>query len=479
MFRVDNIMSSGSNVDNIYDLLFTIYIGKSIKEEMGREPEYTGLIFSDDLDNLYNNVNLINILDEAYEKGWLNSTHSFYRHRLSLDKIKDSEMDLNNSKLIAFMGDMSDFTLQSVYSNEFIRENTPQQVRNSQFQFIYMALIAKLLVLRYMEFNRYKENSGVFDNPIVLKLKPELMDNKTNLVYLTHVINYPEVKSLISIQDMFYINEYSTLLYYAWGYDNQTKGLFKSKGFTIEEKFEKINSDSKYSVNMPVLLYKKFENFNSTKDSRLESVELCLMRGHDDIHLNLEKTRITNTKIGVLTEINQNRYTKEINSLRLTTRELDYNPEYESFNINSIGIDGFMMASIRKNGKSKKVIKEDFLDPSFEEDLFIKDLDLNSKVKLLINPENIIDVSNEDEIVENQIEVVMNQADATFWLLKDWGVSFDEDLFKEIYKEDFEYWEPMYEMSLLKLYKALKESDMETNRLSAEILGNLYNKKNS
>ena len=277
---------------------------------------------------------------------------------------------------------------------------------------------------------------------------------------------------------MEYINMYSTFLYYAWGYDQQTKGLMKSKGFTVEDKIKAIESNPKYENNLPVLLYTKKENYNATKDSYIETADLAIIRNYDEQYLFIEKTRITDTKVGRIAETNQNRIIKEINSIRINMDDLEYNPEYETFNLSNIGIGGTMMAGMRKNGKSKKAIKEDYIDSTFEEEEFIKELDANSNVRIFINPSNILNELDEDEVVNNRIEVVMTQVDAVYWLLKDWGVQFDEERYKELYKDSFEYEVPLYDMELPVLYKALQASDMEINQIASSVLSSIFDSKN-
>ena len=480
MFRIENIMQSNPTIDNIYDLVFLVYVGRYIKQELQQDPDYSSINVDPSMTcpDMMKNKNLIEFLKDSEVQGGLNTTLSFYRSIVELD-INTDNLEENFANLVPYTGSIDMLGVKSDYKDmDFISELS-KYAKNSQFQFIYISLVARLLVLRYISNNLQKSGySEVFDSIISLQVRAELLYFKTSLVYLTHIINYPEVKSLIAIQDMEYINMYSTFLYYAWGYDQQTKGLMKSKGFTVEDKIKAIESNPKYENNLPVLLYTKKENYNATKDSYIETADLVIIRNYDEQYLFIEKTRITDTKVGRIAETNQNRIIKEINSIRINMDDLEYNPEYETFNLSNIGIGGTMMAGMRKNGKSKKAIKEDYIDSTFEEEEFIKELDATSNVRIFINPSNILNELDEDEVVNNRIEVVMTQVDAVYWLLKDWGVQFDEERYKELYKDSFEYEVPLYNMELPVLYKALQASDMEINQIASSVLSSIFDSKN-
>ncbi len=478
MLRIENILPTTHSIDNIYDLMFMVYVGKSITEEISEEPDFSGVKLDESLVALFYNKELIEALDLAYEAGWINKTLSFYQQRLDRE-INTRKLKENSNAIIPYFGDLSPLGVINNYTVKDFINTSLNSISNPQYQFMYVGLIARLLVRRYMSNTGLTGTDTVFDKPITLQVRAELLYNKEGLVYFTHIINYPEVKSLIVIQDMFFIDKYTTLLYYSWGYDQLTRGLFKSKGFSVEQKHKYMIHNEFLGKDMPILYYRKADNFNSTKDSRLEMVSLGIIRNVDEKQLFIEHTHITNTRIGMVAEANQNIYTKQLNSFNLSLNSTNYNPDFEVFDIDVLGIEGYMMAGIRKNGKSKKVIKEDYLDSLFEEDIFIKQLDINNNVRMLINPSNIINIENIDEVVENRIEVVMRQTDAVYWLLKDYGVSFNEDKFLELYGDDLEYGEPLYDMEIPKLYQALKQSDINLNHISADVLSELYAKANS
>lgn len=466
LLDIHRIISSTSDIDNIYDLVFLSYIGKYVYELEGVTPDF-GKFKCNNLENMSKNKNLMDFIYECGQRGWINDTLEFYKE-FGHEKLDESGIYLPVELKPLLTQPLSGLGVRPYYTRKLIISNT-YDIRNNQIQFAMIDLIAGLLVRKY--FNAVDKNTNeVNSNKYRIDILNELLYNKYNLVYFTHVYRYPEVNNLIYIKDKFYEEEYSRFLYASWGYDNIQRGYFTIYGATKKDKYNKIKSDPRYKIGMPLVLYRKDSNFISSNWSDLVDAEIVIIDGYDKDKVILRKTGINNTRAGVKAYLSKNMQARE---LYLSKGDFDLDSktpsEVTSYDLDDISVEGIMTLSSTE--LEKAFFKENKILPRQEESYVLKSLDENLYENLYIGRPDLPDIQDDDY---RSVQLEMTYIDAIYWLLKDWDEPFDEENYKDVYDYGFEYYKaPLFDMSTPQLALAMIKSDRKLNNEEGKIIKKL------
>ncbi|PHE64256.1 hypothetical protein COF68_05280 [Bacillus toyonensis] len=226
----------------------------------------------------------------------------------------------------------------------------------------------------------------------VVRSKP---DGITSLYYLSnstlagHILKFP-----------CYTHELNTLSFNCWYFLGKEQGLLSDEGYTIPQKRERLRTQ-KYEVGNVVFLYERDTTDVSSTEDKIRGCNIAIIRGISDDSITLEKVTVNKTRI---------QKDREFERQPIDMQELWYNTELEvrrpseKFNLTTIGID-YVMSN----------------NPYFYEEHFITPVYGANEIELHVEQNGI------------EFTYLMEYVDAIFWILKDWDIPFNEELYINSY----------------------------------------------
>ena len=234
------------------------------------------------------------------------------------------------------------------------------------------------------------------------KFSNTLRDAPLGVSSLFYIANSPLCKSILKFQT--YGNrDLNSLKYNTWYFLGLEKGLLKDDGFSTTEKFEKLQG-KEYQVGNVVFLYERLSTAKSRKTYKLRRSLIAIVREVNEKTIILEKVPTKHTRLERI---------KKHEDYSAGVQELYRHDDFEvvtlreSFSLTSMGVGYLMSDSL-----------SDF------EEFFITSIPNEGQFEMWVEQEGF------------EFQCLLTTKDAVFWVLKDWGIDFDEKLYIETYYKD-------------------------------------------
>lgn len=207
----------------------------------------------------------------------------------------------------------------------------------------------------------------------------------------------------------------NSLKYNAWYFLGREMGMLTDEGFTVTQKREFMKSyPNDYVVGNAVYLYER-ESTSKSGRKKLKNCIIAIIREITEDTITLEKVFVRTTKLE-----RQKKYDNFSSAVQDLYRHDTFtaNTHLETFHLTTIGIE-FLMSD----------------DQYYFENYFIVPLSMANTMEMWVEEDGF------------EVKRVLSIPDATFWILKDWGIDFDESAFIKAYYlgDDF----PLYYSSTL------------------------------
>lgn len=250
------------------------------------------------------------------------------------------------------------------------------------------------------------------------KLSSTVRQSPTGVASLFYIANSSISSGILKFKT-FGNRDLNSLKYNSWYFLGMEKGLLLEDGFSITEKREKLK-DVEYQVGNVVFLYERESTTMSRTPYKLKSSLIAVIREVTDTEVVLEKVPTNQTRLERIKKHEE--YSQGVQEL-FRHDDFEVTTFRESFSLTSLGIDYLMSDSLKE----------------FEE-LFITSIPRRSKLEMWVEQEGF------------EVQQVMSLVDAVFWVLKDWDILFDEDLYIQTYFADNQI--PLFYQSVLDEYGA-------------------------
>lgn len=452
MLDITNVINNKS-VDNLFDAIYTIYVGRYIQEVLKEEPDYSNL----DCTELKGKVSIssyYNFYIHAKQQGWINSTFELF-DEIELDNDKSKrDTSLHFVESLVPIGVVDNFDINIV--NEYY----DKIYMNNQYQVIYTSYVAYLVVKRFESLRQ-----GNTDwKRIRIQVNEQVFTIRYGYMFVFHIMQYPEVLETVhDMLDKIKPDDRHTFIFDNWIYDNTDKGNLSEDGYTYKEKIEQLEKSKYYQPGLPIFMYEKSNNITAGNSTGLKQVSLAVINGFTEqlVDLTVLSTRSTKEDINALMEDNMHLsdiYIIEDGFYSLHQRR-------EVIDMTSLGIDYVMMGTARLWAKTVRERKDnEYLGGLFEEKFFIKGVgEYNTTEVNLTRPELPVAGTNKHVYYKFRL----NYAEAVYWIMKDWGISFDSELFKEVYKDYLYCDKPLYDLTTEEFINEMKNSRDMYNRTIA------------
>lgn len=469
MIKITEV-TKNTEIDNIMDLVYVVYLGRYLKDFLEEEVDFSDLD-SSPIYRMFYDLKYITLIPYALEQGWINDTFDFVR-QFEVDKINRKFTKDGLDLEYYYLKDLREFNFELEAEYDIFSISKVGEIKAYTLQNAYLHMIGYFVVLKYVMEKLAKEQKELFTwvKPKI-NLEYQIFTARFNSVFVMHAIQYKEVAEAVEVVIPDTVKEkMHDYLYDNWIWDNQTKGNLYSKGYTYLEKYEHIKETKYYQPGLPVFFYEKSNPIYAGNITGLKQVQLAIIEEIKPMNIRLNLTSLSITKDDLTAIFLDNTQLEDIFVIDDAIKNL--NQRKETFDLSTLGIDHYMMGTMRLWRKSEKEIKEKYLEEVFEEKFFIHGVGEPYTNKMKINTKDLPQAYQKGY---QSFDVEFTYADAVLWLLKEWDVAFDEELYKEVYKDYFEFkGKPYAELNTVELYKQLQQSDLEINRQAGVLLEEKY-----
>ncbi|MGX5378402.1 hypothetical protein ACWCKO_00285 [Bacillus thuringiensis serovar darmstadiensis] len=274
---------------------------------------------------------------------------------------------------------------------------------SSQHESVVIEMTAFLHVEGYLNGKRYELYPSIYN---VTRDKPQ------GIVALYYLMMSPLTRQIIKFPlETRYLNSVS---YNCWYFLGKEQGLLSTEGYTIPQKQACLQND-KYKVGNVVYFYERNTTDKSSKERKVMHCCIAIVRGNTPTSIRLEKVVVNQTRVQKDREFEKQ--PKDMQELWQHT-DLEVRRPSEEFNLTSIGVE-YVMSN----------------DPLYYEKYFITPVYDSNEIELYVEQSGI------------EFTYLMSQIDAVYWVLKDWDIPFDEELYVNTYYKQGNI--PLYEKDLL------------------------------
>lgn len=383
----------GTNqVDNSVELYYICLLGKYVKS-------HNGFLSLHGVD--------LSKLEDTLE---CSTYYDFIRYSIENGFIVDFPLDLTvydeEESTLHKMFFMKDFSKEKPYFYQATSDKLYINMRDTGGNYINLSMFSESIeesavidLTAYLQVNYYYTKDYFELYPTVSNTLRGSSLGVSSLFYLS---NSKITKGILKFEVMSSAERVS-LTYSSWYLLGKEQGLLSDEGYSVLDKLERMEERG-YKVGSIVQLNERGSTSKSRKDSKLKTSTLAIireMRGTDvilervpTIHTRLSKKKSFSSKSMSVQALYSHAYF-EINTFR------------ETYNLTSLGIDYYM---------------SDDLD-EFER-VFLTHLPKDNKIELWVEQSGF------------EFKALMSVVDAVFWIFKDWGIDFDEELYiKANYKD--------------------------------------------
>jgi hypothetical protein len=248
------------------------------------------------------------------------------------------------------------------------------------------------------------------------RLSATLRSTAMGVSSLYYLSRSPITKGILKFKTYSTADE-NNLGYNTWYFLGKEQGLLDEEGYTLTEKLKRLDKDE-YRVGNVVFLYERSSTSKSRREIKIVNCIIAVIRDIRGYDITLERVPFHHTRVA-----RRKMFEGYSRSVQEFYKYSDFEPVTlkETYNLTSLGVDYLMSNDLNE-------FESYFITPV-----------VNSKDVVMWVEQNGI-----------EFEHAMSLADAVFWVLKDWGIEFNEELYIKTYYKNGET--PAYYKNLIEDY---------------------------